>query len=300
VPTITIGKFSITAWIYAPVVYFLWVSVFLLMKKILFVHFERIAKKTETQLDDVLLDALNFPLILLAFVSGSFVIDWLSPIDETGQLTKFFLVVLKGTAVVAVVLFLDRLLQNLIRTYGNRIAILRAGTGITQGVVRVVVMGLGVLVLLDSFGVSITPIIASLGIGSLAVALALQPTLENFFAGVQIMIDRPIVVGQFVKLDSGEEGYVEKIGWRSTWVRFLANNVVVVPNKVLVNSKILNYYYPEKEMAVLVQVGVHYDSDLNHVEKVTVEVAEKVMKTVQGVCRPLSHLSAIIPSLISV
>ncbi|MBU1148046.1 MAG: mechanosensitive ion channel family protein, partial [Candidatus Omnitrophica bacterium] len=70
--------------------------------------------------------------------------------------------------------------------------------------------------------------------------------------------------------------------WRTTWVRMLPNNVVVIPNKVLVSSKILNYYYPQKELAVLVQVGVHYDSDLKHVEKVTCEVAKEVMKKVQG------------------
>ena len=116
----------------------------------------------------------------------------------------------------------------------------------------------------------------------MAVALALQPTLENFFSGIQIVIDKPIKVGQFIKLDSGEEGYVQRVGWRSTWVRMLPNNVVVMPNKVLVSSKILNYYYPQKEMAVLVQVGVHYDSDLKHVEKVTCEVAKEIMKEVKG------------------
>ncbi len=73
-------------------------------------------------------------------------------------------------------------------------------------------------------------------------------------------------------MDSGEKGYVHKIGWRSTWIRMLQNNVVVIPNKVLVNSKVLNYYYPGQDMAVLVQVGVHYESDLKHVEKVTIEV----------------------------
>ncbi len=91
-----------------------------------------------------------------------------------------------------------------------------------------------------------------MGVGSLAVALALQPTLENFFSGVQLIMDKPIKVGHFVKLDSGEEGYVHKIGWRSTWVRMPSNNVVVIPNKVIVDAKVVNYYYPQKELAVLV------------------------------------------------
>jgi small-conductance mechanosensitive channel len=130
--------------------------------------------------------------------------------------------------------------------------------------------------------VSITPILASLGVGSLAIALALQPTLENFFAGIQLIIDKPIQVGQFVKLESGEEGYVHKIGWRSTWVRMLANNMVIMANKHLVNSKITNYYYPDKELAVLVQVGVHYGSDLEKVEKITIEVAKQTLQDVAG------------------
>ncbi|MBU1862459.1 MAG: mechanosensitive ion channel family protein [Candidatus Omnitrophica bacterium] len=279
---ITFYGIEINAWLYAPVVYFLWVSIFLIIKKIVFSKIEKIAQKTTFQIDDILLGALNFPLVLFAFISGAFILDWLTPIDKGGELTKLFFIALKTTAVVAVVFFIDALFRNLIRVYGNKIDILKSGRGIAQGIIRVVVIGLGILILLDSFGISITPIIASLGIGSLAVALALQPTLENFFAGIQIMIDKPIMVGHFIKLDSGEEGYVERIGWRSTWVRFLANNVVVIPNNQLVSSKILNYYYPEKELAVLVQVGVHYSSDLEKVEQITIDVAEKVLKSVQG------------------
>ena len=279
---ITVFGVTISPWIYAPVVYFVWVIIFLIIKKIVFVNISKIAKKTESKLDDILLDALNFPLVLFAFVSGSFILNWLTPFDEKGELTQWFFIALKLTAVVAIILFLDRLLRNLIRVYGDKIDILKSGSGIAIGITRIVVIGLGLLILADSFGISITPIIASLGIGSLAVALALQPTLENLFAGIQIMIDRPIMKDQFVKLDSGEEGYVHKIGWRSTWIRMLPNNVVVVPNKQLITSKILNYYYPEQELAVLVQVGVHYESDLAHVERVTIEVGEEVLKTVQG------------------
>jgi len=228
------------------------------------------------------LAALNFPLVLLIFVSGIFILEKFSPILTGSELSGYFLVGLKTTTVIAIILFMDRLFNNLIQTYSYKIDILRTSGGVARTFVRIIVIGLGLLILLDSFGVSITPLLASLGIGSLAVALALQPTLENFFSGIQIVIDKPIKVGQFVKLDSGEEGYVQRVGWRSTWVRMLPNNIVVIPNKVLVNSKVLNYYYPQKELAVLVQVGVHYDSDLKHVEKVTCEVGKQVMKEVKG------------------
>ncbi len=279
---IVIFNIKIGAWIYAPVIYFLWVSVFLLAKKLVYSQIKKFAKATKTELDDILIGALDLPLVLLIFVSGAMVLEKISPIGRDAELTNYFLIAFKVTTVLAVIMFLDKLLKGLIRAYTPKVEILRTSGGIAHGLVRVIVMGLGLLILMDSFGVSITPLLASLGVGSLAIALALQPTLENFFAGIQIVVDKPIKVGQFVKLDSSEEGYVHKIGWRSTWVRMLPNNVVVIPNKVLINSKVLNYYYPEQEMAVLVQVGVHYESDLKHVEKVTIEVGEEVMRKVKG------------------
>ncbi len=277
---LVIFGFQIPPWLYIPLLYFLWVSILLLIKKVLYIRIKKFAEKTKTRIDDIFLSSLNLPLILLIFVSGGVLISKFIYVET--PFIRGFNIAFKATAIVAVILFFDKLLRNLIENYASRIDILKTSKGITQGIVRIVVLGLGLLILLDSFGVSITPVLASLGIGSLAVALALQPTLENFFAGIQIIIDKPIKVGQFVKLDSGEEGYVEKIGWRSTWVRMLPNNVVVIPNKVLINSKVLNYYYPEQELAVLVQVGVHYESDLEKVERVTIEVGEEVMKEVRG------------------
>ena len=140
-------------------------------------------------------------------------------------------------------------------------------------------IGTGLLVLLGTLGISITPIIASLGITSLAVALALQPTLENFFSGVQLVIDKPIRVGDFIELESGDQGFVEKIGWRSTWVKMLPNNMIVIPNSQLSKSRIINYFYPEKELSVPVEVGVHYGSDLEKVEQVTLDVARQILKS---------------------
>lgn len=96
------------------------------------------------------------------------------------------------------------------------------------------------------------------------------------------MLARQIRIGDYVKLESGEEGYVTDINWRTTKIRMLPNNVVLVPNSKLAQAIITNYYLPDKEMAVLVNVGVHYNSDLKHVEKVTCEVGKEVMKEVQG------------------
>ena len=85
-----------------------------------------------------------------------------------------------------------------------------------------------------------------------------------------------------MKLDSGEEGYVADITWRNTIIRALPNNMIIVPNSKIASTIVTNYYQPEQETAVLIQVGVSYDSDLKKVEKVTIEVGAEIMKEVEG------------------
>ena len=268
--------------IFIPVLYFLWVTIFLIAKRIFFVNVRRFAKSTALKADDVLLNALDLPVTLLIFVSGVTVLENVFHFGENSELLKFVDIAFKSTTILAIVIFFDRLFRGLIEAYSSKVKVLKDSGGVIHVVVRIVVMGLGTLILLDNFGVSITPVLASLGVGSLAVALALQPTLENFFSGLQLIIDKPIAVGHFIKLESGEEGYVEKIGWRSTWIKMLQDNVVVIPNKLLVSSRVLNYHYPHKEISLLVDVGVHYDSDLEKVEKVTLEVAKDVLNRIEG------------------
>ena len=178
---------------------------------------------------------------------------------------------------VAIILFFDRFFVGTINYYSKESAVIFNSQSIIKGIIRVSVLSVGALVLLGTLGISITPIIASLGITSLAVALALQPTLENFFSGVQLVIDKPIRVGDFIELESKEQGFVEKIGWRSTWVKMLPNNMIIIPNSQLSKSRIINYFYPEKELSVPVDVSVHYSSDLEFVEQVTLEVARQVL-----------------------
>jgi small-conductance mechanosensitive channel len=131
-------------------------------------------------------------------------------------------------------------------------------------------------------GISITPLITALGVGGLAVALALQPTLSNLFAGVQIIISKQLEPGDWVETDSGAKGYVVDVSWRNTTIRELPNNLIIVPNSILANSVITNFSRPQKKMSVVIEVGVSYDSDLARVERVTIEVAKKVVKEVQG------------------
>jgi small-conductance mechanosensitive channel len=165
-------------------------------------------------------------------------------------------------------------------------ALSRSGTSgsatIFVNIARIVVVMIGTLVLLDSLGIAIAPLLTALGVGGLAVALALQDTLSNLFAGVHILASRKVVPGDFIQLDNGMEGYVVDTNWRNTTVRQLPGNIVIVPNATLASSVVTNYHQPDQETAVSVPVGVSYDSDLDHVERVTREVGLEVMGEVEG------------------
>lgn len=157
-----------------------------------------------------------------------------------------------------------------------------ASTTLLVNVTRIGILTLGLLVVLQTLGVSITPLLTALGVGGLAVGLALQDTLANFFAGIHILTSRQVRPGDYVKLADGEEGYVQDVTWRYTTIRQLPNNLTVVPNAKLASSILTNYYLPDLELAVLVPVGVGYASDLARVETVTVEVGREVMREVGG------------------
>jgi small-conductance mechanosensitive channel len=171
----------------------------------------------------------------------------------------------------------------------SSVALARSGVAqsatIFVNITRATIFAVGILVLLDSLGVSIAPLLTALGVGGLAVALALQDTLSNLFAGVHILASKKVQQGDFVRLDNGQQGYIVDINWRNTIIRELPNNFVVVPNAKLASSVVTNYYRPAKEMSVLVQVGVGYDSDLEQVERVTIEVGRSVMADVDGAVR---------------
>jgi small-conductance mechanosensitive channel len=165
-------------------------------------------------------------------------------------------------------------------------AVSHAGTSgsatIFVSITRVVVWTIGALVLLDSVGIAITPLLTALGVGGLAFALALQDTLANLFAGIHILASRKVLPGDFIQLDNGMQGYVVDTNWRSTTIRQLPNNLLVVPNSTVASAIVTNFHLPEHELSVTVQVGVSYESDLEHVEQVTVEVGREVMEEVDG------------------
>lgn len=137
-------------------------------------------------------------------------------------------------------------------------------------------------ILFIALGFPIAPILTVIGGSSLGITFALREPLANVFSGLQIIASNKIRPGQYIRLSTGEEGFVTDIRWSDTYIRQFANNLIIVPNSVMITTMFTNYDQPEPELAVLFEVGVDYDSDLKHVEQVTTEVANEVMQEVTG------------------
>ena len=163
------------------------------------------------------------------------------------------------------------------------VTVLSAGKGtvgsnlLIKMLLKISVASVGALIILDTLGISITPILASLGVGSVAVALALQDTLGNLFSGFYLLIDKPIRVGDFIRTQDGIEGTVRRIGWRSTQILGGANTVIVVPNSKLSSAVITNFDLTERETALTLMLSLDYGSDLEKAERVLKESTKEVI-----------------------
>lgn len=183
---------------------------------------------------------------------------------------------------VSITLALSRLLSKAIELYSEHFGASATAAGLSSNLVQIGVMGMGALLLLSNLGISITPLLTALGVGSLAVALALQDTLINFFAGIHIVATRMVEVGDYIKLDSGHEGIVLNVGWRGTRMRELADNTILVPNSKLSQAIIINYHKPAPETAVPVPFSVCLDCDLEQVERVVRQAAARTQRETPG------------------
>ncbi len=175
-----------------------------------------------------------------------------------------------------------RIISGLVRIKSADSDTVIPSSSIISNIVRIIVYCIGLLVILQSQGISITPMLTALGVGGLAVALALQNTLSNLFAGLQIISSGKFNPGDFVKLSSGEDGFIEDINWRSTTIKGESDHIIIVPNSRLADMTVINYYLPGQELSFLIEVGVSFDNDLDHVEKVTKEVVKETLESTEG------------------
>src|SRR6267143_1968080 len=191
----------------------------LLFRHALFVAVRRWSGHRTTE-DSVFLQAIRVPSMLWCIVLGLFVAIEIAELPP--RLAAPIHAVLEAAIILSVTLTVAGVLGSLVAAAGERRALAVGVTGLFRTSVRLTVLSIGGLVMLSSLGIAITPILTALGVGGLAVALALQDTLSNLFAGIHLLADKPIRVGDYVRLSAESvEGYVVDVGWRSTRIRML-------------------------------------------------------------------------------
>jgi small-conductance mechanosensitive channel len=194
--------------------------------------------------------------------------------------------------VFACALPVSRIAIAAISEYGARHPSFTPALGVARGTVRVAVAVLAAITALESLGVPVAPLLATLGVGSLAVALALQDTLANFFAGLYLLADRPVGAGDYIKIHDGEEGYVEAIGWRSSRLRTMKGSVVIVPNQKLSQAILTNFHRPTSAVVMTIAITVGTDTDIAAVEALFLDEMGRATKELPELAnaKPLARL----------
>jgi len=228
----------------------------------------------------IVISAVKGPFMIWVLILGTHLAMQSS--DLPPRATLWVGRVLLALWILSLTIVSSRLAGGIIRFHGSSIAGALPVTTLTQTLAQLAVVILGVMVLLNLWGISITPILTALGVGGLAVALALQDTLSNLFAGFYMAVAGQVRLGDYIRLNTGEEGYVTDIGWRSTTIRALANNMIIIPNSKLGQAIVTNFYLPEKRVDVSIQIGVAYDCDPEWVERVLLEEAQTAAGEIRG------------------
>lgn len=244
-------------------------------------QFHRLAVKSRWKWDDLFWPAFGNMPFLLSACFGLYAALGVSSLD--GGYRALLHRMLMGLILFMVTLVSAKLAGGVIQLLSSQVRGWLPSTTLLVSGTRLLVYIAGGVIILQNLGIQITPIITALGLGGLAVALALQDTLNNLFSGVQIIASALVRPGDYVKLDSGHEGYVTDVKARSTTIRaFPDNNRIIVPNSTMTSAIVINYSLPVESLWLSLEVGVSYASDLDHVERVTLEVAADVMGTVEG------------------
>jgi small-conductance mechanosensitive channel len=237
-------------------------------------------RRTQSRAGQILTEALRGPIAIWVLILAVHLAVESS--DLPARFTRWSPKLLGALVIISLTLMFMRVAGDLTRFYGSQIPGALPVATLTQTLAQLAVVILGVLVLLNLLGFSISPILTALGVGGLAVALALQDTLSNLFAGFYVAVAGQVRLGDYIRMDGGQEGYVTDISWRSTTIRALSNNLIIVPNSKLAQAIVTNYYLPDKRFASQVQVGVSYDSDPEHVEQVLLDIGRAASREVPG------------------
>lgn len=248
----------------------------IIIQRAIIIYVQRYSQRTKWQGGKVVISSLKGMIVIISILAGTYIGLSYSPLPPNVLINVQKLH--KVSEIFIVTFIIARLLTGLFKAYTLRERGIQRSLSLFNTIIKIIVYCIGGLIMLQALGISITPIITALGVGGLAVALALQDTLSNLFAGVQLTATHVIKPGDYIMLNTGEEGTVSDITWRYTTLLTQSNNLIVIPNSKMASALVTNYSLPQKNLDISLPFGVSYNSDLEKVERVTLEVAAAVMK----------------------
>ncbi|MBQ1417492.1 MAG: mechanosensitive ion channel family protein [Selenomonas sp.] len=224
----------------------------------------------------IFINAMQGVPISLCLVVGLY---WIvNTIDIIEPLVRIFSYILFTVIILTITRVIARTISGVVDMQIERSQQSMPKTTLLNAILNGIIYAMGILVVLQYYGISIAPILTALGVGGMAVALALQETLANIFSGLHLILSKQLRLGDYIRLSSGEEGRVTDITWRFTTIVPVGDgNMVVIPNQKIASSIITNYSMPRHDIVIKIPVGVAYDSDLQKVEDVTLDVARQVL-----------------------
>ena len=245
----------------------------------------------------VVRESLRGPIVLWSIMLGLHLATQYSEIPQ--RYLKHVPSTLAALWILSLTIAMSHLAGNIVRFYGGRVTGAQSVTTLTQKLAQMAVVAIGIAWLLKVvFNLSLTPLLTTLGVGGLAVALALQDTLSNLFAGFYVSVSGLIRLGDYIKLNSGEEGYVLDINWRCTTMRGTNNGLIIIPNSKLGQTIYTNYHLEDPRIGVSVTFGVGYESDIDRVTAILLEEAKLAAAEVPGILREPepSSCSTLVPA----
>ena len=229
-----------------------------------------VARRASTfNFPSVLLDALRFPSVLwcLAFGLAVSVHNASVPPGVETWVHK----AIGGFLIISITMVAATVFVQMATVYGERNRMPFAVAGLTRTLIHIFVFSVGLLVLLSQLGVQVTPILTALGVGGLAVALALQDTLANLFAGIHILIEEPISVGDYIELSEREKGVVRDIGWRTTRLANANNSMLVIPNQKITSGILTNYMTRDARTTAEIAIVAAHEADPARIAEIAMD-----------------------------
>lgn len=267
--------------------------ILMIVREVAFRLLRRGCAQSDFRIDDIILQVFRTPSIYWCLAIGLYIGLAVSDIP-----LKYVSIVNKAINVIMILsisIAAANLAGNIFTNYIKKSNLPIPTTGLAYGIMKGTILTVGALIILSVLGISIAPLITALGVGGLAVALALQDTLANLFAGIHVLLERSIKLGDFVRLETGQEGHIADITWRTTRIRMLTNNMVVIPNSKLAQSIVTNFYMPEKRMFLSIQIGVSYAEDPERIEKILLEEARNGAGKIPGLLADPEPVVRLIP-----